>query len=419
MTPSSIFVFRIQVLAVVMALLAMANYSLGAAVTLAAGDLVRLTRSEMLLFKGAKVVGAPKGQEFPVLQHDWRRGVVYVPFYKEDGSLVAVTLPADALQPGGPDAWSDLFQGVSAFREQRYEDARRLLVRAAQDPQYRVLASSISTRVLGAIAAGGQARAAQAPAAGQAFLNTLQGLRDMADQLEKLGHYSLALPLDEGTDRLAVYVLGSSGGGTVPPGKVNREELTKRVAVSNRAVARCRQAVALHRLMEASGYLEEASKVEPERPELKALQAKVKRGMDDAEDSYKAAESMRRFEKGAIHALTALERGLKYCADHPKLMALRKEMEGAWEERTAPPITPKLLAASGTASSAKALEEGRHLYTTRCTECHDLELIDSRSISSWQTAVAGMARRANIDAGQQARIMQYLTAAQNGMEAGN
>ena len=141
----------------------------------------------------------------------------------------------------------------------------------------------------------------------------------------------------------------------------------------------------------------------------------MKRGIEDAEDSYKAADSMRRFEKGAIHALTALERGLKYCADHPKLLALRKEMESVWEERTAPPITPKLLAVAGAAGSAKTLEEGRQLYTTRCTECHDLELIDSRSIDSWRTAVAGMARRANLNDGQQARIIAYLTAAQNGI----
>jgi hypothetical protein len=30
---------------------------------------------------------------------------------------------------------------------------------------------------------------------------------------------------------------------------------------------------------------------------------------------------MRRFEKGAIHALSAIDDGLKLCADHPRLRA--------------------------------------------------------------------------------------------------
>jgi mono/diheme cytochrome c family protein len=321
------------------------------------------------------------------------------------------------LEPGAPDAWTDLLQGVTAFREQRYEDAKRLLLRAAKDPQHRALASSISSRVHGAIAAAGQAKEAQASAAKSAFLNTLGGLREVAEQLSKLGHYSLALPLDEAADRLAVQVPGNAQLAGLPPSRLNREDLTNRVTVANRAIARCRQAAALHRLIEASRLIEEVTQVEPERPDLKALQAKVKRGIEDAEDSYKAADSMRRFEKGAIHALSALERGLKYCADHPKLLALRNEMEGLWEERTAPPVTAKLLAAAGAASSQKALEEGHQLYTTRCTECHDLELIDSRSVGGWRTAVSGMARRANLSDTQQARILDYLTAAQNGIEA--
>lgn len=395
-----------------------------AAVVFSKGDPVRLTRSETLLFKGENFLGAPKGQEFTVLQHDFRRGVVYVPFYKEDGSLIAVTLPADALELSPQDGWGDLLQGVEAFREQRFEDAKRLLLRASQDQQYRSLAPVIANRVNGAVVAANQARAAQparAAVSRQAFLNTLQGLRDAAEQLTKLGFYSLAQPIEEGSDRLGALVLGNSQGSTttaLPPSKVDREDLTKRATEASRAVARCRQAVALHRLIEASGYIEEGLKAEPNRPELKALQARVKRGIDDADDSYKAADSMRRFQKGEVHALTALERGLKYCADHPKLIALKKEMQGAWEDRTAPPVTPAFLAAAGGGASAKTLEEGRRLYTTRCTECHDLELIDSRSIGSWRTAVAGMARRAHIDDAQQARIIEYLAAAQNGAETG-
>jgi cytochrome c2 len=109
--------------------------------------------------------------------------------------------------------------------------------------------------------------------------------------------------------------------------------------------------------------------------------------------------------------------GLKVCVDHPKLRELRQEMSEALEERTSPPITPVFLAKAKVNTPPQALEEGRHLYTNRCTECHDLEMVDSRSISGWQKAVAGMSGRAHVNEVQQARILDYLAAALNGMEA--
>ena len=54
------------------------------------GELVRATRGEMLQFQGKNFVSAAKGQEFPVLQHDAVRGLVFVPFVKPDGSIIAV-----------------------------------------------------------------------------------------------------------------------------------------------------------------------------------------------------------------------------------------------------------------------------------------------------------------------------------------
>ncbi|MEA3209863.1 MAG: hypothetical protein QOE70_2920 [Chthoniobacter sp.] len=380
------------------------------------GDPVRLTRSETLMFQGKNFLGAPKGQEFSVLKDD--RSLVYVAFFKEDGTVIAVTLPPEALEPCPPEAWGDLLRGVEAFRDQRIEDARRLLLRAGQDPQYRQLAATLTMRINAALATGQQVRSA--PAAGRpAFAQALQGLRDTAEQLVTLRHLCLALPLDEGTDRLSGSVLGTPAGAPVlPPSKVNREDLAKRVAVSNRAVWRCRQAMALHRLVEATRYIKEGLKAEPGRPELKAFKELVEKDMDEADERYAAADKMRRFEKGAVHALTALEMGLKLCADHPQLRELKQEMRAAVEERTAPPITPAFLAAARVQTSPQALEEGHNLYTTRCTECHELELLDSRSVSGWQKAVAGMARRANVNDSQQARIVEYLAAAQNGLDAG-
>jgi hypothetical protein len=376
------------------------------------GDSVRLTRSETLMFNGKTFLGAPKGQEFRVLKHDAARGQVFVAFYKEDGTLIAVSLPAETLEASPPDAWTDLLCGVEAFRDQRYEQSRRLLTRAAKNGEYRAVAGTILARTTGSTNAVALAKS-NTPQGMQAFAATLQALRDLAAQTANAGQLCIALALDEGTDRLAAQAPGVQP----TPTKLTREDLAKRVAISNRAVARCRQAMALRRMIEASKCIEEGLAAEPTRPELKTLQARVEKEIKDAEESYEAANRMRRFEKGAIHALTALDRGLKYCADHPKLVALKHEMASLFEERTSPRITAALLKATGKEGSAAALEEGRSLYVNRCTECHDLELLDSRTVSGWREAVAGMARRANLDGAEQARIVEYLSVAQRGMDS--
>lgn len=376
------------------------------------GDVVRLTRSETLLFKGKNFLGAPKGQEFRVLKHDAVQKLVFVSFYKEDGELIALTLPADALEASPPDAWTDLLSGVEAFRDQRFEQSRKLLARAVKDPQYRALAGTIATRANGVMNATALARSNSANGQ-QAFANTLLALRDLAAQTANDGQLCIALALDEGADRLSALLTN----GQAVPTKLAREDVAKRVTISNRAVARCRQAMALRRMIEASKCIEEGRTAEPARPEFKALQARVEKEIKDAEESYEAANRMRRFEKGAVHALTALDRGLKYCADHPKLKALKQEMLSLFEERTSPKLTPALLKSTGKEGSAAALEEGRTLYVNRCTECHELELLDSRTMSAWRDSVASMSRRANLDGAQQARIIEYLTVAQRGMDA--
>jgi hypothetical protein len=376
------------------------------------GDVVRLTRSETLMFNGKNFLGAPKGQEFRVLKHDAARGQVFVAFYKDDGTLIAVSLPAEALETSPPDPWMDLLCGVEAFRDQRYEQSRRLLARAAQNAEYRVVAGTIAARTTGAANAVVLAKA-NTPQGMQAFANTLQALRDVALQTANNGQLCIAVALDEGADRLAAQMAGIQ----TAPTRIAREDLSKRVAISNRSVARSRQAIAVHRMMEASKCIEEGLAAEPARPELKAMEARVEKEIKNAEESYEAANRMKRFEKGAIHALTALDRGLKYCADHPKLLALKQEMSSLFEERTSPRITAALLKTTGKEGSAAALEEGRSLYVNRCTECHELELLDSRTVSAWRDAVASMSRRANLDGGQQARIIEYLMVAQRGMDA--
>lgn len=392
----------------------------------APGDSVVLTRSETLLFNGKNFLGAPKGQEFMVLKVDIAKGT-FVSYVKEDGSQVAVTLPTDALQAAPSDGWNDLLHGLECFRELRFEDAKRLIGRAASTPEYRALAGPIATRIVGAINAAGAAKTidpSRGATARQGFINTAQGLRDLSEQLVKSGYPCLAFAMEEGTDRLGNYVLAGKNAipdpgalpAGLPPSKTQREDLRDRATTSNLGVIRCRQAVALHRLIAASKWLEEGQKAEPTRPEWKKFQPIVEKGLKDAEDDFAAADRMKRFEKGAVHALTALEHGLKTCADHPKLKALKQEMLALFEARTSPSITPALLAAAGSRASKEALEQGRNLYTKRCTECHELELLDSRSVSAWRDAVASMSRRANLDSAEQAKIVTYLSVAQSAMD---
>ncbi len=352
----------------------------------APGDGVRLTKGEMLLFKGEKFQPAGKGQEFTVLKHDAAQHLVFVSYLKEDSSLVAVTLPDDALEPSPPNAWSDLVKGSEAFRDQRPEEAKRLFQRARQDSAQQALATTIAT----ATAAGSQA------------------VRNLAAQLATSGLPSLALPLDQGADRLA----------SPTPTKLNRDDLAKRVALSKNAFMWARQSIGRHRLVEAAKHLENGLRAEPAHPEMKRLQAKAKRDTDEAQVLLETATRMRRFEKGAIHAMSAIDDGLKLCADHAGLRALRQEMAAQFEERTSPPITPAFLAAVKAKGAGDALAEGRKLYTTRCTECHDLEMLDTRNLGGWDKAVAGMARRANLKGGEQARILEYLRAALTAVEGG-
>ena len=378
------------------------------AAALVPGDSVRVTKSEMLMFEGKNLLRALKGQEFTVLKHDAMQKRVYVSFVKDDGTLVAVTLPDAALEPTPPSAAQDLQRGMEAFRDQRHDDAKRLLLRAAQDKQTAALAGALSARINGALTGAAQGRSGT-PAGRQAFTATLQGLRDTAEQLNKLGMPSLAVALDEGADRL---------GGAISTTKLDRAEVGKRAAISQRATLRARQAIGLKRLVEAAKSIEEGLQAEPAQADLKAFQPRVQRDLEEAQSLYNTANKVRRFDGGVIHALSAIDDGLKLCTDHVKLRELRKELNASFEERTSPPVTPAFLAAAKVSTPPQALEQGRHLYTNRCTQCHDLDMLDSRTVSGWATMVSGMSRRANLTPAEQTQIMDYITAAQKTVEPG-
>ena len=376
------------------------------------GDPVRVTHGEMLVFQGKNFLGAAKGQEFTLLKHDASRKQVFVSFLKEDNTLIALSLPAEAVEPGTPRASLDLVRGAEAFREQRYDEAKRLLTRAAQDKQYAALGGAIFTRMNGAIASVSQARAN--PAMMQAAMTTLQTLRDTAEQLAKAGLPSIALPLDEGADRLGAQVAGL----TVPATKVDRADLTKRVAVSQRAYLLARQAFALKQLVAASKNIKEGLDAEPAHPELKAMQPLVQKDLEEADSLCKTAKKMQRQPNGAIHALSAIDDGLKLCTDHADLRVLRKELASAFEERTSPQVTPAFVSLARVSTPTQVLADGRKLYTARCTECHDLEMLDARSLSGWERMVSSMGRRANLSDAEKTRIMDYIAAAQKVVEAG-
>ena len=399
-------------IAIVAMLSALSGVSHGAARALVVGDPVRVTRSEMLLFQGKNLAGAAKGQEFTLLKHDPAKKQVFVSFMKDDGTLVAATLPDEAVEPAVVRATSVLVRGVEAFRDQRYDEAKRLLTRAALDKQQAALAGALFTRVNGAFGSASLARTS--PAAKQAATTTLQTLRDTAEGLAKAGMTRLALALEEGTNRLGAQVPGL----TVPATKVDRADLTKRAAISQRETMLARQSFALKQLVAASKHVAAGLEAEPAHDELKAMQPLVQKDLEEADTLCKTAKKMQRQPNGAVHALSAIDDGLKLCTDHADLRELRKTLAAAFEEKTSPQVTPAFVSIAKAGTSAPMLEEGRKLYTVRCTECHDLEMLDGRTLTSLSGMVGSMSRRAGLSDAEKTRILDYIAAAKTVVDAG-
>jgi cytochrome c5 len=391
------------------------------------GDLVRANKKDTLNFFGEPLLGVPKGQEFTVLKHQPGSGVVYLAFVQKEGAVVAVTLPEGSLEAVPMDAWMLTLRGAQSFRDQRFDDARKFLIEAAKDASYRRLAQKMLTSIeavgasvrpavqaIGEFQSSGGIEVSKIKLinAQQSFSLSALKVREASAELDGLGYTSLSYALDEGLDRLALKVLPPSanpGQVSLPPSKLEKENLAARAAKAGFSVVRCRQAVAVRRLMEASQYISEGLAVEPARPELKAMQVKVLEDIKDAEGRCDAAQENRKRNLG--QALLSLERAVKLCADHPMVLKLRDEMSGALEAKTAPPVTKEFVAAAKSPVPESALVEGHRLYTSRCSQCHDLEMLDSRSAGGWKDEVAGMAGRAKIDAAQQASIVQYIVAA--------
>lgn len=391
------------------------------------GDLVRASKKDTLNFFGEPLLGVPKGQEFTVLKHQQGSGIVYLAFVQKEGAVVAVTLPESSVEAVPMDGWTLTLRGAQFFREQRFDDAKKLLMEAGKDPSYRRLTQRMiaSIDAVGAAArfvmnalaefhssGGSDLAKVKLTNAQQSFASCSLKIREVTAEIDSLGYTSLSYSLDEGLDRLALKALPAAvnpGQVSLPPSKLEKENLAARASKAAFSVVRCRQAVAVRRLMEASQYISEGLAAEPARPELKAMQVKVVEDIKDAEGRCDAAQENRK--RNLSQALLSLERAVKLCADHPMVLKLRDEMSGALEAKTAPPVTKEFIAAAKSSASESALVEGHRLYTNRCSQCHDLEMLDSRSVGGWKDEVAGMAGRAKIDAAQQASIVQYITAA--------
>ncbi|MEK0447317.1 MAG: hypothetical protein RLZZ399_2638 [Verrucomicrobiota bacterium] len=419
----------------------------------APGDLVRLKRNETLLFMGETFLFAPKGQEFTVFKHEPGKDTVYVAFIQKEGAVIAVTLPEASLETVPPDAWTLLQKATEAFRDQRFEVSRRLIAQAAQDADFKALAVGVSARmetVLGAAkvalpvvqevrsalaslgSSGGdtqkqalrELQERRLSASQQLFCEHLAKARDTALELDRLGYTSLALPFDEGLDRLHLSLFGNrypsdQGAGSengLGASKADRAAWVTRVNRAAFALVRCRQAIGVRRMLEASSYVTEGLQHEPGHPGLKVLRAKVEEALKDADDRFDAAYANRQ-GRHLGQGLLALERGLKICADHPKLLELRKTLSGALEEGASPAVNEQMVVAAKGAGTRDTLEQGRTLYMNRCTECHDLEMLDSRSASGWKSMVRSMAGKARLKDSQEALIVAYLAAAREALPA--
>jgi len=179
-----------------------------------------------------------------------------------------------------------------------------------------------------------------------------------------------------------------------------------------------RQSFALKQLVAASKHVAAGLEAEPAHDELKAMQPLVQKDLEEADTLCKTAKKMQRQPNGAVHALSAIDDGLKLCTDHTDLRELRKTLAAAFEEKTSPQVTPAFVSIAKVGTSAPMLEEGRKLYTVRCTECHDLEMLDGRTLTSLSGMVGSMSRRAGLSDAEKARILDYIAAAKTVVDAG-
>lgn len=88
-------------------------------------------------------------------------------------------------------------------------------------------------------------------------------------------------------------------------------------------------------------------------------------------------------------------------------------MTGCTSFQPAAPVVNQAIVAEGLKHGAtlNELQNGRRLLAMRCTNCHSLEPISSRTPSEWREVVADMSERSGLTPKEIDEITNYLIAA--------
>jgi hypothetical protein len=78
-------------------------------------------------------------------------------------------------------------------------------------------------------------------------------------------------------------------------------------------------------------------------------------------------------------------------------------------EKLAPPVTPAMAGSGG--ASVHELEAGRRIYVGRCASCHSIDPVAKYTAARWRGIVLDMADEAELSAGEEASLLDYLLAA--------
>ncbi len=77
-------------------------------------------------------------------------------------------------------------------------------------------------------------------------------------------------------------------------------------------------------------------------------------------------------------------------------------------ESTAPAVTSSIAAAART--SAEVLNEGRVIYTTRCTDCHNAVAVSAHTRAEWPGIIRRMAPESDLTPRQEQAVRAYVMA---------
>jgi mono/diheme cytochrome c family protein len=77
-------------------------------------------------------------------------------------------------------------------------------------------------------------------------------------------------------------------------------------------------------------------------------------------------------------------------------------------ESVAPTVTPAL--AAGSRTDATVLAEGRTIYTTRCTDCHNAIPVTRHTKAEWPEIIRRMAPESQLSAAQERAVLAYVLA---------